>query len=286
MTRFSDYKRSAATWITLANGDYYPDILVDAVKLYGPILEIFRQLVETSESSARLLLGICEVGNQWTRVQLARVFRKYVSPRTPVEMLKKKTFGEQICRDFGRHFRPIQEVQAALKSRPFPDEAICAVLWEYRERGQKGYDLTERFFAMFRELFPDLEIEGPERAGRDIFMGEVFEGYPRPRRPVDFVVRKSGQVLAVGLARYDSDRGGAQEDDRTGGYHNCVDEILRFARRRKLPLKVILLNDGPGLLLGSMWDDYAVLERSHPGRVMVLTLRMVPERLSREWMTQ
>ena len=27
----------------------------------------------------------------WMRIQLCRVFRKYVSPATPVEMLKKKT---------------------------------------------------------------------------------------------------------------------------------------------------------------------------------------------------
>lgn len=48
--------------------------------------------------------------------------------------------------------------------------------------------------------------------------------------------------------------------------------------------KVILLNDGPGLLLGSMWDDYIKLEDRYPGKVMVLTLRMVSERLTLEWL--
>jgi hypothetical protein len=47
---------------------------------------------------------------------------------------------------------------------------------------------------------------------------------------------------------------------------------------------VIFLNDGPGLLLGSMWNDYAALERVRPGRILVTTLRMVPERLSAEWL--
>jgi hypothetical protein len=47
---------------------------------------------------------------------------------------------------------------------------------------------------------------------------------------------------------------------------------------------VILLNDGPGLLLGSMWDDYSKLEESYLDKVMVLTLRMVPERLTLEWL--
>ncbi len=83
---------------------------------------------------------------------------------------------------------------------------------------------------------------------------------------------------------YDSDRGGAQEDDRTGGYHNCADEILNYAKKHRLRTKVIFINDGPGLLLGSMWNDYARLERSRPGKILVATLRMVPERFTRDWL--
>jgi hypothetical protein len=87
------------------------------------------------------------------------------------------------------------------------------------------------------------------------------------------------------FARYDSDRGGAQEDDRTGGYRDCAGEVLGFASRKKLgKLKVIFLNDGPGLLLGSMWADYSTLERSGKGRIRVVTLRMVPERITAEWL--
>jgi len=112
----------------------------------------------------------------------------------------------------------------------------------------------------------------------------VFKDYPKPGRPVDFVIYKDQTVLAIGLARYDSDRGGAQEDDRTGGYSNCADEILGYAKRKGLKTKVIFLNDGPGLLLGSMWNDYASLERSWPGKILVLTLRMVPERITASWL--
>jgi len=220
------------------------------------------------------------------RVQLARVFRKYVSPETPVEMLKHKSKAQTICDQFGKGFRPVPNVQAAFMSRPMPDEALCAVLWEYKDRGKKGYDLTERFFTLFRSAFPDLPIKGPERAGKDILLGQVFESYPKPDRPVDFVIfdQSEKEVLAIGLARDDSDRGGAQEDDRTGGYHNCADEILNYARKRHLRTKVIFVNDGPGLLLGSMWKDYARLERSRAGKILVATLRMVPERITREWL--
>lgn len=214
------------------------------------------------------------------------MFRKYVSPETPVEMLKQKSKAARICTEFGTGFRRIHDVQAAFAERPVPDEALCALLWEYKDRGKKGYDLTERFFALFRETFPDLAITGPERAGKDILMGTVFDKYPKHDRPIDFLVRDAakGEVLAVGLARYDGDRGGAQEDDRTGGYRDCAAEVLAYARQKGLRTKIIFINDGPGLLLGSMWDDYAALERSHPGRILVATLRMVPVRLSRAWL--
>jgi hypothetical protein len=283
---FADYKPDARNWITLATGEYYPDILKDACELYKPVLVLFGQLLKTSESSRRLFIQISEQSDGWMRVQLARVFRKYVSPETPVEMLKQKSKAKTICEQFGKGFRPIQKVQAAFTSRPLPDEALCAVLWEYKDRGKKGYDLTERFFSLFRSTFPNLHIKGPERAGKDVLLGEVFENYPKPDRPVDFVIydAKEKEVLAIGLARYDSDRGGAQEDDRTGGYHNCADEILNYAKKHHFRIKVIFINDGPGLLLGSMWNDYAHLERSRPGKILVATLRMIPERITREWL--
>jgi hypothetical protein len=81
-----------------------------------------------------------------------------------------------------------------------------------------------------------------------------------------------------------SDRGGAQEDDRTGQYRDCAGEVLNYAKKKGLPLKIIFLNDGPGLLLGSMWRDYGYLEESWPGLVKVVTLRMFSERISVKWL--
>lgn len=281
---FADYKQDGHIWVTLANGEYYPDILKEACELYKPVLVMFGQLLKTSESSIHLFLQISSIKESWMRIQLARVFRKYVSPETPVEMLKKKSIAQEITERFGSGFRPIHEVHAAYISRPIPDEALCAILWEYKDRGKKGYDLTDRFFMLFRSSFPQLTIKGPERAGKDILMGSIFDTYPNPNRPIDFVIYKEHQVLAIGLARYDSDRGGAQEDDRTGGYQNCADEVLRFAAAHKLKTKMIFLNDGPGLLLGSMWNDYAKLENSWPDKILVTTLRMVSERLTLDWL--
>jgi hypothetical protein len=282
---FADYKPDARSWITLVTGEYYPDILVDACRLYEPVLHQFSALLSQSESSVRLLLNIAEIPTPWMRVQVARVFRKYVSPETPVEMLKQKNKAAKIAGEFGDTFRAIQVVQAAFNGRPIPDEPLCAVLWEYKDRGKKGYDLTTRFFELFRQKFPDLQLSGPERAGSDIRLGTVFENYPNPSRPVDFVIKNGEQVLAIGLARYDGDRGGAQEDDRTGGYKNCADEIIGYCDSVGLnKVKVIFVNDGPGLLLGSMWNDYASIEIRIPGRIRVMTLRMVEERLTLDWL--
>lgn len=283
---FADYKKDAHNWITLATGEFYPDILTDACLLYTPVLEMFGQLLRTSETSERFFREIMSVREGWMRVQLARVFKKYVSPGTPVEMLKIKRNTESIIEQFGKGFRPIPEVQAGFSTRPIPDEPLCAILWEYKDRGKKGYDLTERFFELFRSRFPDLPMIGPERAGKDVPMGKVFQDYPNPKRPVDFVIRapNNDTVLAIGLARYDGDRGGAQEDDRTGGYRDVAREILTYTGEHRLPTKVIFVNDGPGLLLGSMWNDYARLEESWRGKVQIVTLRMVPERITREWL--
>lgn len=282
---FADYKGDARDWITLVTGEYYPDILVDACILYEPVLRHFGMLLRGSESSIRLLLNIANIPTPWMRVQVARVFRKYVSPETPVEMLKQKSKAQKIADDFGGTFRPIQEVQAAFRGRPIPDEAICAILWEYKDRGKKGYDLTTRFFELFRAQFPSLLLTGPERAGQDIRMGTVFADYPYPTRPVDFVIREGADVLAIGLARYDGDRGGAQEDDRTGAYKNCADEILTYCDQKGMKrVKVLFMNDGPGLLLGSMWNDYASIEAKNAARIRVFTLRMLPERITLDWL--
>ena len=285
---FGDYKADGNVWITLTTGEYYPDILVSACELYKPVLVMFSEILKRSEDSIALFKGICDINDSWMRIQLARVFRKYVSPDTPVELLKKKTSAQKICDDFQHRFRKISEVQKAFDSRPLPDEALCAVLWEYKDRGKKGYDLTEKFFSLMRRKFPQYEIKGPERAGKDILLGDVFPSYPNPCRPVDFLIcePRTNKVLAVGLARYDSDRGGAQEDDRTGGYKNCADEILSYCKQKRLKTKVIFLNDGPGLLLGSMWRDYAEIEKRGKGKVLVTTLRMLDERLTSDWLVK
>lgn len=280
---FAECKNNKENWITLANGEFYPD----ACELYKPVLVEFGRLLRESHSSTNLFSSIMATNEQWIRTQMCRVFKKYVSPKTPVEMLKRKSAANSIIENFGSEFRDIVEVQRRFNERPLPDEALCAILWEYKDRGQKGYDLTERLFEIFRQQFPlpTYTIIGPERAGRDILMGNVFSNYPKPDRPVDFILKRGDEVIAIGLARYDSDRGGAQEDDRTGQYREVADEFFRFADTNNLShIKIIYVNDGPGLLLGTMWDDYAHLESLWPNRAIVVTLRMIQARVTSAWL--
>ena len=80
MKSFGDYKADGNVWITLTTGEYYPDILVSACELYKPVLVMFSEILKRSEDSTALFKGICEISDSWMRIQLARVFRKYVSP--------------------------------------------------------------------------------------------------------------------------------------------------------------------------------------------------------------
>lgn len=285
MKSLAEYTATQAKWITIIGSEYYPDYLEEATLFYKKHLAEFGKLLDAADSSEGLLLSITEVSNP-ARTQLLRIFRKYVSPDTSVEMLKRKGRIPDIIRDFGSRFRPIDEVKTLFRSRHHPDEALIAVLYEYKDRGQKGYELTDLFFDWFEEKFgEDYSIQGPRRAGKDVILSTVLKNF-RYNIPADFIIsrKKDNCPLVIGFARYDSDRGGAQEDDRPGGNRVNMNEILRYSSEAGIPLKVLFLNDGPGLLLGSMWSDYISLEEHGKGKVMVATLKMLDERFTREWL--
>lgn len=281
---FSDYKNQDSQYITIIDSEFYPDYLDEAKTIYGSVIEEFSELTSKANSSTELLTKISQKSNP-SRTQLLRVFRKYVSPDTSVEMLKIKKRIPNIIEDYGHRFRDIETVKTKLASRPTPDEALIAILMEYKNRGEKGYALTEAFFLWFENRFgSDYLIKGPVRAGRDVRLNEVLQNWKAPT-PVDIMVSRTDQTpLVIGFARYDSDRGGAQEDDRIGGNRDKVTDILKYADTYQLPLKVFFLNDGPGLTLGSMWNDYAALEKYGRGKVMVCTLKMLDERFTKDWL--
>ena len=55
---FADYKEDGHLWITLATGEYYPDILPLACELYKPVLVLFGQMLERAHSSTDLFMAI------------------------------------------------------------------------------------------------------------------------------------------------------------------------------------------------------------------------------------
>jgi hypothetical protein len=285
MVKFADFSDEKEKWITFVDSDFYPDYLESALINYKPTEERFSELLSEAKDSEDLLKKIQEEQPK-LRIQLLRVFRKYVSPDTSVEMLKVKGKTDKIISTFGKRFRKLTEVIEKFNTRPKPDEALAAVLHEYKDRGQKGYSLTGTFFNWFEEKFGDeYEIKGPVGAGKDIELSTIYKDYPKTR-PVDFIIfhKETKKPVVIGLARYDSDRGGAQEDDRTGGYGNVIKEIDSYFEDKEINIKIVFLNDGPGLTLGSMWRDYASLEEMGNGDVIVITLKMLDTRLTKEWL--
>ena len=222
MTTFASYKTTASKWITIFDSPFYPDSLDEAKILYENVLLRFTEVVEQAQSSANLLEIITKEPDP-LRIQLLRVFRRYVSPDTSVEMTKRKTKIPDIIKDFGYRFRSIEQVKQNLQSRPVPDETLMAMLLEQSTRGQKGYDLTESFFLWFNKVFnKDYLIRGPVRAGRDVMLNEVLDNW-QYKTPADMLIsRLDGTPLVVGFARYDSDRGGSQEDDILEEVITCV----------------------------------------------------------------
>lgn len=274
-----------AEWVTIFDSEFYPDYISEREALHKPTLIEFIQLVDQCADSSELLRKIMQNSNP-LRTQLCRIFNRYVSPDTSVEMLKRVRKTEENIRNFGDRFRDIVTVRQKLTERGEDDEAIFAILGEYDTRGQKGYDLTDAFFDWFEAKFEELEftIDGPRRAGSDIILSDIINEYPF-RTPTDFVIRHEEKIVCAGFARYDGDRGGSQEDDRTKGNERLTTQILGHRRQESEPeLKVLLINDGPGLLLGSMWNDYANIEKINPDRVMVCTLKMLDDRLTPQWL--
>jgi hypothetical protein len=87
----------------------------------------------------------------------------------------------------------------------------------------RRYDLTESFFLWFNKIFSrDYLIRGPVGAGRDFMLNEVLDNWQH-KTPTDMLIsRLDGTPLVVVFACYDSNRGGSQEDDRTGGNRDKI----------------------------------------------------------------
>lgn len=223
------------------------------------------------------------------RVSFLKIFRRLACPNLDIEMAKKitKFSNRQLILTFGNGFKDFDVLKMdCAMMRDDQKHALCCLLAEYDNRGKSGYQLTDYFFDWFEgQLGETLSIEGPRGAGRDIELSSVFPRF-NESCPCDFIIRSrfNNEVVAVGFARYDSTRGGAQSDDRTGGNSYKASQIIDFSRAHDLDLKVIFLSDGPGLAHLDTWAEALRLDEWLGDNGCVVTLITAGEALSTSWL--
>lgn len=267
----------------------FPEILTDLHAKYREDIALFRDMIATSESSGELLERIRrrEVPSQ-TRMSLLKMFRRCVAPVLDTEKTKKITVvsTESLVSNYGATFKPIAKLKAQFEDPG--DEtlsALAALIGEYDTRGQQGYQLTESFFDWFDTAFKgQMKIDGPRRAGRDIELSAIFPDF-KGNYPCDFIVTSpSTDVVCVGFARYDSTRGGAQSDDRTGGNAFKVAKAQEFYRDTGKKFRLLFVSDGPGLTHRDTWEEACQLDDAWDGNVRVTTLKLAPQRVTQDWL--
>ena len=268
----------------------FPEIMDVLVEKYGTAIDTFCQLISESSTSAEVLRKIRSPNREPAeRMALLKMYRRCVSPVLDTETTKKirKINSETLIENYGHTFKPINKLHQQFSALPKEYKfALAALVGEYDTRGQLGYELTSLFFDWFEYRFSGrYRIEGPRGAGRDIELSELFPEF-RGSYPCDFAIRRYGdnEVLAVGFARYDSTRGGAQSDDRTGGNANKVDKAKAFSSVLPTSLKLLFLSDGPGLMHGDTWEEACSLDGQWDGRVRVITLKLAENRIASEWL--
>jgi hypothetical protein len=268
----------------------FPEILDILIEKYSGAIETFCQLIRECDSSEELLRQIRQPARDTDeRMALLKMYRRCVSPVLDTETTKKikKVSTETLIEAYGLTFKPIGKLKQQFEDlSPEFRFALAALLGEYDTRGQSGYELTGLFFDWFATHFEGRYlIEGPRGAGRDIELATLYPSY-EGTFPCDFVIRRSSdnEVAAIGFARYDSTRGGAQSDDRTGGNANKVDKAIAFDKETSTKLKMIFLSDGPGLMHKDTWEESCQLDGQWDGRVRVVTLKLAAKRITTKWL--
>lgn len=268
----------------------FPESLEILINKYSGAVETFCQLIRECDSSEDVLRQIRQPEREADeRMALLKMYRRCVSPVLDTETTKKirKISTESLIETYGLTFKPIAKLKQQFQAMsPEYRFALAALIGEYDTRGQSGYELTGLFFDWFAAHFEGKYlIEGPRGAGRDIELSTLYPSY-QGAFPCDFVIRRASdnEVAAIGFARYDSTRGGAQSDDRTSGNANKVDKAKAFDQVTPTKLKIVFLADGPGLMHNDTWEESCQLDGQWDGRVRVVTLKLAAKRITSEWL--
>lgn len=272
----------------IENGITFPEKMDFMLEKYEDDIQLFKELVNSSSSSSDLLHTIRSGKyDKDTRMTFLKIFRRCVSLVCDTETTKKiqKVKTETLIDNYGHTFKPIETLQENFKYLSRDGIAALAMLvGEYDDRGQLGYILTDLLFSWIEKNLPEYNLSGPRGAGKDIELSSVFKDF-KGEYPCDFIIKDNGNVLAIGFARYDSTRGGAQSDDRTGGNEVKVYKAMEYASSSGRDFKIIFIADGPGLCHVDTWESACQLDDSWDGRVRVSTLKLLPKRITKEWLT-
>ena len=283
--------RDPHAYITAIDGaTRFPESLDLMLTRYREHVETFCTLVAKSDSSAGLLTAIrSPLFTGKRRGALLKMFRRAVAPVIDTEMAKKvqKVRTDTLVSNYGHTFKDIELLKLQFASLTTDNKAALAVLvGEYDNRGQAGYTLTGLFFDWFEDKFEGtFTIEGPRGAGKDIELSTLLKGFVGDF-PCDLVIRKasSKEVLAIGFARYDATRGGAQSDDRTGGNSYKVAKAREYCDRSGDKIRILFLADGPGLAHADTWKAATELDDDWDGNVRVTTMKLADARVTKDWL--
>lgn len=281
--RFSDIPEEDRTdYLTILDAELYPDIIDPVSMAYGPVLERFRELLDSSRSTEELYRRIMAEPNPG-RNKLLAAFRRYFTVIS-TENLKIKKRMEATIRSFGPDIRSIEEARKRFHERPFPDETLMTMLYVNSQRGESGYAITEILFTWLEAKFPNrFKLSGPRQSGKDIDLGQAVEGYSKDTKADLLIEDHNGTALVVGFARYDVHRGGSQEDDRIKGNNDNLTDIMEFSEGIGRTIRVLFLIDGPALLSPGMWQGYSNLERRWEPNVAVTTIKLLDDRVTADW---
>jgi hypothetical protein len=198
----------------------------------------------------------------------------------------QKVSNSTLIDNYGHTFKEIEVLKKQFNELTHDQiAALAALLGEYDTRGQQGYSLTTALFSWFEADMPGFTISGPRGAGRDVELKTIFTDFEE-RYPCDFIIKHDAtdRVVAVGFARYDSTRGGAQSDDRTGGNTLKVEKARQYCAKSGNKFKLVFVSDGPGLAHNDTWQEACDLDGLWEDRARVTTLSLAPLRLTEEWL--
>lgn len=261
-----------------------------ALAKYTSNILSFIHLVNQSTSSADLLgkIRISKLDKD-TRMTYLKLFRRCVCSSLDTELSKKitKVSTEDLVSNFCEHFLDIEELKQFFNQEFNQSHlmSLSCLLAEYDKRGASGYQLTDLLFDELERLYPNIDVLGPRGAGKDIELNTVYPSFMGGRFPCDFVIRdkQNNKILAVGFSRYDSTRGGAQSDDRTGGNAQKVSKLRDHYISTGEIIKVLFVSDGPGLAHRDTWEETLSLDESWDDNVRVTTLKTLEE-VTHNWL--